>query len=1726
MEPFIHDKRYPFIFCQECQWACIAKEVNAHLARNHPSIQASTRRAIRTAVESIDGLIQDQAELASYTLPDRITPISHLQPPKRDGFRCHACPYVTRDIHAIREHCKAHHGWVSDWTKGGNIKKKKQKQRHLPWEEGVWCQRLFHTRTASSWFEVVHEGTEGEEQNNSNRSSQEPSHQQTSDIEQEEMLGILDKWENAQTGRYEDGQVMRRVEELDPKNEANSWLNRVGWTRHLEGLDVDGLRQLAAEPDKDDVVLQCMTEQCRNMLDEAYQMCRSYRIGLPSMFEINRREVGVAAKRPFEPRMEADSWGRYKGVICRIIWIIHRAEQQPQDERPPYNMTKRQDASWQQFRTACIRYREAQDQEAGLEADNGREHWGNNSGKDSSSHSSDNDGAIRDWTQQRRQECQNTCRQFIVAMLDHRLGDHQYDNMLISALAVMGMRDDGGWHSALDYTPVLSAVIKVARIVVLYDVYIKRQAEIRNIVRVQGVTASEARQSGMSMFERTRQCVRSFMTRTGHNDGEFPSPMDWILETRTYGMKIRFTTTAGGTIDWINDQVIFRRMRLTMTELSEFMHSVLHEARQMMNELTMVRSDSSEASILPTIVWDDVYDDNSNDQVGYTFIKDDRNRSWVADGKGFINKQLVKNKRERQAWFRNTNIPNNSTSQPAAHPFREHKARQYGRLVDQFREKLLILMHMASGQPARATEILTIRFENTANAGTRNIMVSHGQMCFVTAYHKNFQQSDQVKIVHRFMPPEVGELLMWYIWLVLPFWQSVQGTIKRSTFRSAYVWADEITSRSAVANRQDEEEGVRSSNNVLESSSPGEQDMQAFRETKWSSDRVRRIMQQNSKRLLGQTLSTSSWRQIAIAISNRYLGTKYDPAYNGENGEDEDNIDDVSNARDLQAGHTSHVAGMIYAREMQQGLGGTAMMREKFREVSREWHQFFNFGQDGLHRSSVRGSATAATHQRVQRNKFESSRQHVRLQRLQALRQADISAALAAIKGSGAQFRPGQRRIIQAIVRGESPVVQITPTGGGKSMSFMLPAMCSREGKTIVIVPLVALQEDICEECIKHGIEASMWNSKGVVNQRSRVIIVITEAVFTTAFRAFIQRLQNQFAIDRVVVDECHTMLDGSDTFRPALRDVGREIAGWGVQRVFLTATLRPTEESEFLRRACIQKERMVMFRGSTTRRNIEYSVKVVEAEEEASDRWMRQQEVEEEAAATMAQAWIEENNEGRVIIYGGTIPRTKSLAEELGVDAYYNKAGDREEKRRRMQGWMTTKRLIVATNALGLGINVPDVRLVIHVGLPYEIRAFAQESGRLGRDGKRGQSVVICGKVDGQKSFTQAQQSKRDAEMVEYARGTRCRRFILDKAMDGVERESGCKPIEEMCDVCIRGDGGMGRTERHVMAIRSIIEADESRKMEENRGWETIEREGSSGSDVEERDDHRRKKRRTEEGSNHTETGTPGRAVWQREHQRQQQEIDEWTLTPREDTDEDRDDEEEIQTSRGAILGRTVQEMEGENVASGSNALALQIYMQDREAEFAMWKESETIRNDAALADEFERQLASWDEYCVWCRMMADTDMHTKDKCPIAGKGEEKMKMIKRDITSVKRWMERKGSFGEYSGCWWCGLPYKVCDRWEEVGGDGGRFYSKQDGKCQYPNVMAEVVGTAMSQAGDILEYVLKGKEGEGQGMASISKEEMMRVGGKRRAEWGGMETNEMCVAMSKVMDWFESGE
>lgn len=132
--------------------------------------------------------------------------------------------------------------------------------------------------------------------------------------------------------------------------------------------------------------------------------------------------------------------------------------------------------------------------------------------------------------------------------------------------------------------------------------------------------------------------------------------------------------------------------------------------------------------------------------------------------------------------------------------------------------------------------------------------------------------------------------------------------------------------------------------------------------------------------------------------------------------------------------------------------------------------------------------------------------------------------------GPAVAFRGLQEPVIRAVVRGEWLIVQITPTGGGKSLIFMLPAYCMPDGMMIVVTLLVALENDMNMQYAKIGIDSYVWSSRGM--QRAASLVFATpESAVTKGFRAFVERMYGQQRLDRVVVDECHTVLQYSKMF-------------------------------------------------------------------------------------------------------------------------------------------------------------------------------------------------------------------------------------------------------------------------------------------------------------------------------------------------------------------------------------------------------------------------------------------------------------------------------------------------------------------------------------------------------------------------------------------------------------------
>jgi hypothetical protein len=115
--------------------------------------------------------------------------------------------------------------------------------------------------------------------------------------------------------------------------------------------------------------------------------------------------------------------------------------------------------------------------------------------------------------------------------------------------------------------------------------------------------------------------------------------------------------------------------------------------------------------------------------------------------------------------------------------------------VIKFREKLAVLMHISGGQPARGPELISVRHSNTVQGGYRKVLIEDGMVVFVTRYHKGYNVSGDVKIIHRYLPSKVGKLVVWYLWLVLPFQQRLEALVWEKEASSSHMWPAEPSGR-------------------------------------------------------------------------------------------------------------------------------------------------------------------------------------------------------------------------------------------------------------------------------------------------------------------------------------------------------------------------------------------------------------------------------------------------------------------------------------------------------------------------------------------------------------------------------------------------------------------------------------------------------------------------------------------------------------------------------------------------------------------------------------------------------------------------------------------------------------------------------------------------------------------------------------------------------------------
>lgn len=317
------------------------------------------------------------------------------------------------------------------------------------------------------------------------------------------------------------------------------------------------------------------------------------------------------------------------------------------------------------------------------------------------------------------------------------------------------------------------------------------------------------------------------------------------------------------------------------------------------------------------------------------------------------------------------------------------------------------------------------------------------------------------------------------------------------------------------------------------------------------------------------------------------------------------------------------------------------------------------------------------------------------------------------------RLRPGQKAVIERVLAGRSTLATM-PTGAGKSLCYQLPALLLR-GRTVVVSPLIALMKDQCESLRELGVAAVQLNSAmdgdearaaeaAVADGSAKIVMTTPERLAEPEFMALLQR----HPVSLLAVDEAHCISQWGHDFRPAFLEIGPAVERLGQPVVLaLTATATDDVVRDVSEQLHIPADGLVD--TGSYRANLDLRVEQVGRE---ADKLAR-------AVAIVAAS------EGAGLVYTATIKAAQELHEALAaagesVGLYHGRLAATERHAAQEAFMSGSCRVMVATNAFGLGIDKPDIRFVLHYQLPPGLEAYYQEAGRAGRDGEHSVCTLL----------------------------------------------------------------------------------------------------------------------------------------------------------------------------------------------------------------------------------------------------------------------------------------------------------------------------------------------------------------------------------------------------------------
>jgi hypothetical protein len=1049
----------------------------------------------------------------TVTLPTPLCePFEILGTPQR-AFLCNEpdCGQISISRNTIRIHCNKAHGWKSTTEQRTN------------WRS-AWVQTFFNAAGLQRYFTVDYDEPHSEAEEDHHDQASEVRLTETRENGSSRVKSIMQRWDE---GLHKQEKKLEVADAEIAKTDHTAWFKRNEWPEHLAKCNLRHLSRVSRLPDREERMLQRIVELNNTLVEQSVT-------GLSTLDRETRRWIRSAKlsepdQRPLARLQNASSQQTYATYMSRFACYSLRVLQSCEDRE---------------------RLHEA-DEGSDDDTDSGNDGSYGDDNSDSEASSSGDTGYASEmvvdvyqdarrlypWRGEQRARLVRVRQSIergwedaaqLKALLEwyksvifQRVRGNTFTSALLHFLAILGINEETfRLRDANDYSYMLAGVVYCTRVLAL------------EIILPSG--AREAQDEADD--RRFRQLRDEYLA-----DGTY-SVVSKMLSLLAYGKTIALSHSNAGTTQWEDGRKVmrYRGQPISLARLRKMIHDVIDKAAdKLWAELMWTqRNDRFEIPL------DKLEDDVTFTKRGISFVTNKRN--GLMDKRGWMLEQAFAHPEGRKLH------PGESWS--------KLPVLKYLRQVDRFRELLLFLVHVTGGQPARGSEITTIRFRD-GFLQDRNVFAMAGQMVIVTRYHKSQSQFDKPKVIPRFLPWRVGQLLAVYLVYVQPLEQFLSEEVRGFGY-SDHVWSNE------------------------------------FRP--WVTDRLTKIISRETQKGLGIRLTTLDYRHVAIAVGREVVGNHFAKGYIEEASEVEEAEIDDDDGLEISAGRSGEIGANRYGVSLDVIKHLSSRSIDTFRPLSTEWHTFFGLQsfrqvagqkraahvrsesssigseqQQDQRRSTLmmqnngvygwaemvarygqRGSASGSSVQ-VRSDDFYSGlhsspqpqttpqvtstpvepsflpqtpqphpyglglvtpgmtsgleasplwyRSQAVVNRPQERRvvtEEELQKAMQkALSSSNVRYRSEeQRQALHAVVSKDNstPLVVVLPTGGGKSLLFMAPACLDDPGITVVVVPYRALLNNLLDKAKQAGIDCVEWTHAEV--NPAALVFVSADKVMPTRY--------------------------------------------------------------------------------------------------------------------------------------------------------------------------------------------------------------------------------------------------------------------------------------------------------------------------------------------------------------------------------------------------------------------------------------------------------------------------------------------------------------------------------------------------------------------------------------------------------------------------------------------------